>query len=56
MTHDRHPLNRHYESAKAHLAGVKAAEVWRQELIDAHLLRHPKPGDPPPTPPAVDGH
>lgn len=56
MTHPKHPINQHYHSAKEHLAGVRAARRWRQELIDAHLLDTQQPiKDQPvtPTPPGT---
>lgn len=42
-------LDRHYRSAKEHLAGVKAAQVWVQELMAQHLLdsQHPIRDRPP---------
>lgn len=33
----------HYVSAREHLAGIKAAQQWIQDLTDAHLLRTQQP-------------
>lgn len=54
MTDQNAPVRKHLQSAREHLAGVKAARAWHQELTAAHLLRSqehqphlPKPAQPP---------
>lgn len=37
------PVRRHVATAREHLAGVKAGQVWVQELAAAHLLRTQQP-------------
>lgn len=37
------PAEKHYHSAKEHMAGVRAAAAHKQELIAAHLLRSQSP-------------
>ena len=32
------PVTKHLATAKEHLAGIKAAQKWHQELAAAHLL------------------
>lgn len=51
MATRRESVDVHYQSAKAHLAGVKAAQVWHQELVTLHLLHeHDTPTDQPTEP------
>lgn len=38
MTPSDPPVKKHLGTAKEHLAGMRAAQKWRQELIAAHLL------------------
>lgn len=37
-TNENRPVRRHLATAKEHLAGIKAAAAWYQDLMDAHLL------------------
>jgi hypothetical protein len=37
------PYVKHYDTARMHLAGVKASQAWIQELTAAHLLRIQSP-------------
>jgi hypothetical protein len=43
MTNTGKPVDKHYQSAREHLAGVKASQAWVQELTAAHLLRTQQP-------------
>lgn len=43
MTDQNAPVRKHIITAREHLAGVKAARVWIQELSDLHLLKHQDP-------------
>lgn len=38
MSDTNAPVNKHYQSAKEHLAGLAAAAAWHQDLMAAHLL------------------
>lgn len=56
MTAPKKPIDVHYQSAREHLAGLKAAAKWREDLIAAHLLdsqtpikSQPFPAETPPT-------
>lgn len=37
------PVAAHVKNAKEHLAGIKAAQVWRQDLVAQHLLDTQQP-------------
>lgn len=51
MAARRETVDAHYQSAKEHLAGVKAAQVWHQELVTLHLLhQHDMPAERPTEP------
>jgi hypothetical protein len=53
MTDNDKPLHKHKRSAKEHLAGIKAAAAWQQDLQAAQLLRTQAPiRDTPVEPPA----
>lgn len=43
MTDNDKPLARHLGTAKEHLAGIKAAQTWIQELSAAGLLHAQQP-------------
>lgn len=43
MTHDHKPYPGHLATAKEHLAGVRAAQAFHQELAAKHLLDSQKP-------------
>lgn len=43
MIMDTPPVHKHKHSAKQHLAGIKAAQIWVQELTAAHLLDTQQP-------------
>lgn len=43
MTDRNKPIDKHYESAREKLAGVKAGQAWVQELTAAHLRRTQSP-------------
>lgn len=52
MTRPKRPVDKHYESAKEHLAGVHAAARWYQDLVAQHLLDSQQPIKDEPVPPA----
>jgi hypothetical protein len=43
MTDQGAPIVAHLASAKEHLAGIKAARVWHQDLAAKHLLDTQRP-------------
>jgi hypothetical protein len=43
MTDTNKPVARHLVSARERLAGVKAAQKWRQDLAAQHLLDTQRP-------------
>jgi hypothetical protein len=43
MTDDGKPVSKRKKSAKEHLAGIKAAQAWQQDLQAAGLLRTQAP-------------
>ena len=59
MTDENAPVRKHIKSAKEHLAGLHAAQVWREDLIKQHLLDTQSPirDEPlePPNPDALPG-
>lgn len=43
MTDQNAPMRKRAVTAKEHLAGIRAAMVFHQELADAHLLTYQSP-------------
>ncbi len=43
MSDQNAPVTKHVVTAREHLAGVKAAHVWHQELASEHLLSYQQP-------------
>lgn len=56
MSDPNAPYAKHHGTLKEHLAGVKGAHVWIQELSAEHLLKGQDPiKDRPVNPPAQEG-
>lgn len=55
MTDQNAPVVKHHASAKQHLAGVKASQVYIQALAAAHLLDSQSPIKDTPVQPAETG-
>lgn len=54
MTDNDRPVKKRIDSAAQHLAAVRAASIWHQELIAAHLLRDESPIRDLPLPPETE--
>jgi len=55
MTSPAKPVKKHLASAREHLAGLKAAAAFQQDLSAAHLLKSQQPISDTPYPAETEG-